>query len=183
MFMITIPLGHSAIEILPESDGRFKSQARFPGGKRVMSEGTFSQVEDAILAALDLFADSYAQADVYQSFERLHQLAVITLLLVYSYLKSEERDLRPLKVLDDETTEPSSSIECDFKFTEVYGEMRGPIGDYEVQDLLMYLGYLENISTQRSRWAGVLLTQSGARVAQAIQNDYAKTVLRLPGLP
>jgi hypothetical protein len=180
--MPTVKLGDSALEILIASDDTLKAQARFPGGKRVMSEKNFTQIEDAMRAALNLFIGSRAQSEVFQSFERLHQLAVVTLLLIYSYVRSSEQDAQLLQTPPEATSDQSIEVDQYSLSSDIYDRMYGPIGDYEVLDLLMDLGYLRNISKKRSRWAEIILTNSGARLAQAIQEEFSKSKPRLPGL-
>jgi hypothetical protein len=180
--MRTILLGDSAIEILSEPDELFRAQARFPGGKRILSDESFSRIEDAIWAALNLFNNSRVQSEVFRSFEQLHQLAVITLLLIYSYVQSPERDARITQIHTETKAGSATYDDGPSPSHDIYAQMRGPIGNYDIQDLLMHLGYLRNISQKRSRWAEIILTNSGATVAQAIQKDFYKLNPRLPGL-
>lgn len=158
----------AAIELLTHSDGSITAQVRLPGGKRLSLDQSFSRIESAITSALKLFVGHACQREICQSFEHLHQLALITLQLLYFYVQSSERDA----LLQDAQTVQQSE-------TNIYGEMYGPLGQYEVLEFLMLLGYVQNVSTRRSRWSKIMLTTSGARVAQKI----GKPKPRLPGLP
>ena len=124
-------------------------------GHKYRLKELYSNKEDAINAGFSLLIERGEREAV----EYFINLSNMTLLLVYSYLKSKEKESNPSPIRSDE-----------------YGRMFGPIGDYVILDYLAVLGYARNISEKGSRWSKVILTWKGIDIAKKLEKSWQKAV-------
>ncbi|NES97065.1 MAG: hypothetical protein F6K32_17880 [Desertifilum sp. SIO1I2] len=133
-------------------------------GQRNWIEKPFTSLEKAVSGSL-LWLVKREKQTLANTFVNQMQ---VTLLLIYLYIKPDRSNISEEDVV--------AEINCDEEEDE-FGRMYGPLGDYAVLDALQLMGYVSHVSNRRSRWAEIILTYEGARVAQQLEafwNDQQK---------